>query len=144
MLCGSLVILACAGCVTTGSQLENKGSQAGAGNGVLGGLFAGFASAGHAIGNAIGGVLNEVERQLMASATQRASNAKANQRISWSSKSQTTGKTTKGYVVPGEIHTKADGRQCRDIKQVIEKDGKTYEETKLTCKTSTGWEDSAL
>ena len=110
----------------------------------MGGIFAGFANAGHVIGNALGNVFNEVERQMMASATQRAAQAKANKRISWSSKSQTTGQTTKGYVVPGEIYTKADGRQCRDIKQVIEKESKTYEETKMVCKTATGWEAAAL
>ena len=131
-------------CATTGSNQENDKSPAAKGGEILGGVFAGIAKVGHAIGNAITDVLDEAERHMLASATKEATTAKANKRVAWSSRSKKTGKVTKGYVVPGEVYTKADGQTCREIKQVVEKDGENLVETKLACKTAKGWETSAI
>ena len=132
------------GCVTTGSPGGEKGQAGKAGGAESGGIYGGFASIGHSIGKALGGMFDEVERQFLGSAKQKAANAKTNERITWSARSSKTGKTTKGYVVPGEIYTKADGRKCRQLRQVTQKDGKTYEENSLVCKSGQGWEDATL
>ncbi len=141
----ALVLVAgCSGCVTTGTPVGGEKGQAGKAGSESGGIYGGFASIGHSIGKALGGIFDEVERQFLGSAKQRAANAKTNERITWSARSSKTGKTTKGYVVPGEIYTKADGRQCRQLRQVTQKDGKTYEENSLVCKSGQGWEEATL
>jgi surface antigen len=139
-----LVSLGISACTTTGSNHGNDKSPAAKGGEILGGVFAGIAKAGHAIGNAITEVLDEAERHMLASATKQATTSKANQRVAWSSRSKKTGKVTKGYVIPGEVYTRPDGQTCREIKQVVEKDGKNLVETKLACKTAQGWETSAI
>lgn len=132
------------GCLTTGSPGGSERSQAGKGVSESDGIYGSLASIGHSIGQALGGMFDEVERRFLSSAQQRAANAKTNERITWSARSSKTGKTTKGYVVPGEVYTKADGRQCRRLRQVTQKDGKTFEENTLVCKTAQGWEEMAL
>jgi len=139
-----LLSLSISACATTGSNHENDNSLATKSGEVIGGVFAGFASVGHAIGNAITDVLDEAERHMLTSATNRAATSKANKRVTWSSRSKKTGKVTKGYVIPGDVYTKADGQTCREIKQVVEKDGKNLEETKLVCKTANGWGPAAI
>lgn len=136
--------LAISACTTTGSNQDNDKSLATKGGEVIGGVFAGFSNLGHAIGKAITDVLDEAERHMLASATERAATAKTNKRVAWSSRSKKTGKVTKGYVIPGEVYTKADGQSCREIKQVVEKDGKNLEEKKLMCKTANGWGPSTI
>ncbi len=132
-------------CVSTGPQQQAGNGTSSQGSGGLGAsIFKSLANMGHAIGNAIGGVLDQVERRMLASATQRAASGEANQRISWQSRSSETGKVTRGYVVPGEIYTQADGRKCRDILQVVEKDGKAIEATTTTCQQGKGWREVAL
>jgi surface antigen len=139
-----LLSLGISACTTTGTNQEKDKSLATKSGEVIGGVFAGFANMGHAIGNAITDVLDEAERHMLTSATNRAATSKANKRVTWSSRSKKTGKVTKGYVIPGEVYTKADGQTCREIKQVVEKDGKNLEATKLVCKTANGWGPSAI
>jgi surface antigen len=132
------------------------------------------AAIGGLIGNRIGAYLDEQERKALAAATQRAMTAKANQKIAWkapppktspkvasssrssstsSSKSSSAKKTTAaaqpakpahGYVVPGEIYTKSDGQQCRNIEQVAYKDDKVLKDSTTACKTSSGWQAAAV
>jgi len=146
LISAMLVFLLNTACVTLTTEptgTDGKNTQSGGGS-AGGSLWAGFTRVATALGTSIGGVFDQVERQLLGNARQRAANAKANQRVNWSARSSTTGKTTKGYVIPGEIHTNSEGRQCRNLRQVTNKDGKTYEETSVVCKSNQGWEDAAL
>jgi hypothetical protein len=132
------------GCVSSTTVKSENASLAEKSGAVLGGLFAGVAKVGHAIGSTLTEALNAAEREMMASATKKATVSKANRPVKWRSTSKKTGKTTEGTVVAGEIYTKSEGRVCRDIQQVVKKDGETHKETVTACKTQAGWTSAAL
>lgn len=132
------------GCVTTDTLKRDNTTLAEKGGALLGGFFAGIATVGHAIGETFTEILDAAEREMMASATKKATVSKPHQPVKWKSRSKKTGKTTSGTVVAGEIYTKSEGQMCRDIKQVVNKDGETFEDTVTTCKTDAGWTSSAL
>ena len=153
-----LIAIGLSGCATTGSNQATGtavgatgGALAGAiianntgGNPRIGALIGGIA--GGVIGAAIGAQLDEQERMAMEAAMQKAAVAKPNQKIAWKSPtpSKKSGKKTTGYVIPGEIYTNTSGQQCRSIEQVAEKDGQTIQGKTTACKTSKGWEASAV
>ncbi|MCF7993648.1 YMGG-like glycine zipper-containing protein [Lamprobacter modestohalophilus] len=136
-------------------------------NTLMGALIGG--AVGGLIGNRIGAALDERERKELALMTERAARAKANRPItteippkpqkvaktsssksssssgsSSKSKAATTAKPTKLTVTPGEIYTKSDGQQCRNISQVAVKDGKTYKDSATMCKSGSDWTAAAV
>ncbi|MBK1648801.1 hypothetical protein CKO36_09375 [Rhabdochromatium marinum] len=134
------------------------------GNTALGAIIGG--AVGGLIGNRIGAALDERERQELARLTKRAARAKTNQKFvaevapppqkvakTSSSKSSSSSakakpaaapKPTKLEVTPGEIYTKSDGQQCRNIAQVAIKDGKTYKDNTTMCKSGSNWTATAV
>lgn len=167
-----LITLGLSGCLaTTGDSNEAKGTAIGtAGGALLGGIIANNTggntalgmliggAVGGLIGNRIGAALDERERQELARLTERAARAKSNRTITTtvqpspkktakttSSKSSAPApKPTELKVTPGEIYTKSDGQQCRDIAQVAVKDGKTYQDSATMCKSGSDWTAAAV
>lgn len=169
-----LITVSLSGCLaTTGDSNEAKGTAIGTaggallggiianntgGNTVLGALIGG--AVGGLIGNRIGAALDERERQELARLTERAARAKSNRTITTtvqpspkktakttSSKSGSSApkpKPTELKVTPGEIYTKSDGQQCRNIAQVAVKDGKTYQDSTTMCKSGSDWTAAAV
>ena len=154
-----LVCAGLSGCMATTGSNQATGTAVGAtggaiagavianntgGNPWVGALIGGLA--GGLIGNAIGAYLDEQERLAMEAAMQKATLAKPNEKIVWTSSkpSQKSGKKTKGYIVPGEIYTNASGQQCRNFEQVAEKDGQTLQGKVTKCQTDQGWAETAV
>lgn len=130
------------------------------GNTALGALIGG--AIGGIIGNRIGRALDEQERRELARLTERAATAKANKTLVWRGPKKPAPKTastsdsgkkaaakpapepTELRVTAGEIYTKSDGQQCRNIQQVAIKDGKRIEDSATACKTDSGWSAAAV
>lgn len=133
----------------------------------MGALIGG--AVGGLIGNRIGAALDERERKELARMTERAARARTNQTITreippeprkvaktGSSRSKssssaspepkpaTAPKPTKLTVTPGEIYTKSDGQQCRNIAQTAVKGGETYKDSATMCKSGSDWTAAAV
>ncbi|MCO5759902.1 MAG: hypothetical protein EP309_06005 [Gammaproteobacteria bacterium] len=154
-----VICIGLSGCTATTGSNQATGTAVGATGGALAGALIANSTggspwvgaligglAGGLIGGAIGAQLDEQERQAMEAAMQRATVAKANQKIAWTSPtpSKKSGKKTTGYVIPGEIYTNAAGQKCRNIEQVAEKDGQTIQGKTTACKTEKGWTEAAV
>lgn len=114
------------------------------GGAVLGRFVGNIKKVGRLVGKKISQVLDAAERQMMADATEKAATAKTSQPVKWKSTSKRTGKKTEGMVIPGDIYTNADGQQCRDMRQIVTKDGATIEDQVRVCNQDNDWGAAAI
>lgn len=138
-LAASLLV---AGCQTMDKQ--TTGTGIGAAGGALAGYFLGGRNAlgttigalvGAVIGNRIGAYLDEQEKVALAKATNQAvGTGKTGEKIAWVVPGEEGKSKASGWVIPTSDAYAKNNKTCRDIKQVVNKNGEQKTENVTMCK----------
>ena len=106
------------------------------------------AFAGGALGYGVGRYLDQREQAQLMNASRTAAMGQTGQRYNWQAVQAVQNSdgnadqrmTASGWVVPtSDIYTTENGDRCRNLQQVAQKNGQTYQSSTAACESS-GWE----